>query len=159
MGMDQIGLSFIITIIVFLVLIGMIIWGIRELVIRIKLARSGVKVDGHITDHLKKSGYDRYGKSSRYYLIYDYDYHGSTYSRKEKVRSDLYYELNNGDEVSVSCLPKDPKTARVGYKIPDSENGMTLAVTFLLIGIAGVIILLAIATGFALLGLVAVGWL
>ncbi len=157
--MDQNGLSsIIIIVVVFLVLIGMIIWGIRELVIRMKLARSGVKVDGHITDHLKERAFfnSRSGTHWKYYLIYDYDYQGSTYSRKEKVRSDLYYELNNGDEVSVSCLPKDPKTARVGYKIPDSMNGMTLAVTFLLIGIAVLIFLLAIATGFAILWFVSV---
>jgi hypothetical protein len=105
-------------ILVILVLIGTIIWGSSEFVVRMKLARSGVKVDGHITDHLKEGSY-RYRK---YYIAYTYDYHGSTYSRKERVSFLRFYMSDefDGPNVSVRCLPDDPKIARLGYKIPDS---------------------------------------
>ncbi len=151
--MQQIGLVFIAIIMSILALIGVIILGIRELVVRIKLGRSGVKVDGHITDHRKEGGY----RNRKYYLTYDYDYNGSTYSRKERVSFFRYYMSDefDGFKVSVSCLPEDPKTARLGYKIPDSMVG---PVALILIGIAVVIIALAIATGFAIEWFVIVRW-
>ncbi len=139
-GLFQIGLVFIVILLTIIALIWSITLGIRELVVRIKLGRSGVKVDGHITDH-RKEGY----KPRKYYLTYDYDYNGSTYSRKEEVSFYRYYKLNNEYKVSVSCLPEDPKTARLDYKIPDSLVDKGIAVAFILIGIAVVIIALAIA--------------
>ena len=64
--MQQFGDIFLVIILILLVFIGVIIWGINEVVIRMKLARRGVKVDGHITDPLKEGSY-RYRK---YYIAY-----------------------------------------------------------------------------------------
>lgn len=112
---------------------------IREAVVLLKLSWSGVKVDGCIIDHYKES------KPRKYYLTYDYVYHGSSYSRREEVRSHLYNKLNNGDKVSVICLPEHPKTARLGDEIPDTMVGKGIEVALILIGIVVVIFLLAIA--------------
>ncbi len=117
--------------------------GIRELVIRMKLARSGVKVVGHITDHHKEGDY----RHRKYYIRYDYDYHGSTYSREEKVSMLIYdYYVNDEDRVTVSCLPENPNTARLAWKIPASIVGKVGAVALLLIAIVVAIIAVAIVS-------------
>ena len=136
------GIYYFFILLVLFLIIFLITVGIRELVVRVKLSRSGVKVDGHITDYFR-------GRNS--YLTYDYDYNGLTYSRKESVG--YYSKLFNEDKVSVSCLPENPKTARLGYKIPASMVGKGIAMALILIGIAVVIIMLAIAIMFILMGI------
>jgi uncharacterized protein DUF3592 len=116
--------------------------GIRELVIRMKLARSGVKVVGHITGYHKEGPW---GKRT-YYITYDYVYHGSTYSREEKVSMLIYDYYVDKDRVTVSCLPENPNTARLAWKIPASIVGKVGAVALLLIAIVVAISAVAIVS-------------
>jgi hypothetical protein len=48
-----------------------------------------------------------------YYLTFTYEFRGTTYSAKQKVRKKTYHEIPDGTWTRVRCLPKNPKRARI----------------------------------------------
>ncbi|MFL5657870.1 MAG: hypothetical protein ACJ8CB_27275 [Ktedonobacteraceae bacterium] len=80
-----------------------------------QLNRDGVTVQGHII-----SGYEEHIPASRYgsertlfYLRYTYLHDGVSYEHQTLVPESNYRALHEGAEVSVLCLARHPKTARL----------------------------------------------
>jgi len=81
-----------------------------------KLRRRGVSIEGRITYRFVV------GRSPGYTLVYRYSYNGLTYSRDERVDSEVYRTVDIGDIVDVRCLPEHPKTARLESNISGSKS-------------------------------------
>jgi hypothetical protein len=81
-----------------------------------KLRRREVSIEGRITYRFVV------GRSPSYTLVYRYSYNGSTYSRDERVDSEVYRTVDIGDIVGVRCLPEHPKTARLESNISGSKS-------------------------------------
>jgi len=75
--------------------------------------RNGITVDGRIIDRRKEEHWSRYGKEYDYYLMYSYEYQGTTYQQEEPVSNEDYHAYHNGTRVSVRCLSADPTIARL----------------------------------------------
>jgi hypothetical protein len=80
-----------------------------------ELNRDGVTVQGHII-----SGYEHYVQGTRtskghtiFYVRYTYLCGGVSYESEESVPESTYRALHEGAEVSVMCLARHPKTARL----------------------------------------------
>jgi uncharacterized protein DUF3592 len=76
-----------------------------------KLKRNGVIAEGYITDHSERIAIG--GGITHYYLAYNYEYNGVTYSLKEAVGKSYYRTMHVGDRVDVRCLPEHPTIARL----------------------------------------------
>jgi hypothetical protein len=70
----------------------------------------GDLVGGRIIKHHQKENEDGF---PFYYLTYTYEYRGKTYSKKQRVSQKTYREIPDGPRISVRCLPKNPKRARI----------------------------------------------
>jgi hypothetical protein len=81
-----------------------------------KLRRRGVSIEGRITYRFVV------GRSPGYTLVYRYSYNGLTYSRDERVESEVYHTVDIGDIVGVRCLPEHLKTARLESNISGSTS-------------------------------------
>jgi hypothetical protein len=80
-----------------------------------ELNRDGVTVQGHIISgyeqHVPATRYSR--EHTNYYLRYTYLYGGVSYEGEASVPESTYRALHEGTEVSVKCLARHPKTARL----------------------------------------------
>jgi len=70
----------------------------------------GDLVGGRIIKHHQQKNEDGF---PFYYLTYTYEYRGEPYSKKQRVNEKTYREIPDGTRISVRCLPKHPKRARI----------------------------------------------
>ncbi len=74
-----------------------------------ELRQRGVTVKGRIIQHRRESREE----DSHYYLVYEYEYQGSSYKQKQSVNSRKYMVVIDGDIVDVLFLPENPVVSRL----------------------------------------------
>ncbi len=75
----------------------------REAAIELHVKQDGIAITAHIVKHrvLQRD----------YYVTYSYEYEGKMYEKEQKISSDLFNSLRDGDTIEVSHLPEDPNVS------------------------------------------------
>ncbi len=110
----------------------------REAAIESHVRQHGVTTTGHIIKHrvLQRD----------YYVTYGYEYDGKVYGNEQKVTSDLFNALRDGDAIEVCYLPEGPDVSQLvivkGVYLKSLQMRLT-AIPFLIMSI---LLLISIAT-------------
>jgi hypothetical protein len=92
-----------------------VVWAIRQGYVWNQVHRSGVLVEGHISEHRKvvaTSGPWR-GSDSYfvYFLTYTYEYQGMAFAREKRVSEETYLAYPDDTKIHVRCMSSKPLNA------------------------------------------------
>jgi hypothetical protein len=89
-----------------------VIWAIYQGFVWNQVHRSGVIVEGRVSEHqqiMRMRGSSLY----RFYLTYTYEYQGKTFAKVKRVNEKTYLAYPDDTKIRVRCMSSNPSKAAI----------------------------------------------